>query len=71
MKKNVFFLTIDGLRADKFEGNDKKEVTLVSGFHVLMEQHYHLMQYLPQNFHLEQERELKKFTWTVLIIYMY
>ena len=27
MKKNVFFLTIDGLRADKFEGNDKSAIT--------------------------------------------
>ena len=27
MKKNVFFLTIDGLRADKFEGNAKSSIT--------------------------------------------
>ena len=27
MKKNIFFLTIDGLRADKFEGNDKSSIT--------------------------------------------
>ena len=27
MKKNIFFLTIDGLRADKFEGNDKSAIT--------------------------------------------